>query len=303
MSTLFSTETFTGKILVIGAAGQLGQCLRGSCPIAWQDQVVWLNRQQLDLTQAAQIRDVLAAVQPHVIINAAAYTQVDQAETQQALAKAINADAVEVICQVVASLQARLIHISTDYVFAGTSGLHQTPDAPTAPLNYYGYSKSLGEQHVLRLLKQRGVVIRTAWLYAPQGKNFVNSMLKLMAERDSLSIVVDQVGTPTSAVGLAQALWKVVSYPAISGLQHWTDAGVASWYDFAVAIQEEALALGLLKRAIALKPISSSQYPTPAARPACSLLDKTGLIQQIEFAPPHWRVALRQTLQTLVQAK
>jgi dTDP-4-dehydrorhamnose reductase len=300
MSSISSTERFPGKIVVIGAAGQLGQCLRLSCPAAWQDQVVWLDRQQLDLTQPSQIRDLLTALQPKLIINAAAYTQVDLAESQQALAKTINADAVAVVCEVAQALQARVIHVSTDYVFAGLSGQHQTPDAATAPLNYYGYSKKLGEDQVL-LLKENGVIIRTAWLYAAHGKNFVNSMLKFMAEREQLSIVVDQVGTPTCADGLAQAIWKVVCYPAISGIHHWTDAGVASWYDFAVAIQEEALTLGLLKTAIPLHAINSQQYPTPAARPACSLLDKSSLIEKIEFAPPHWRVALRQTLKNIVR--
>ncbi len=289
-----------GKLVVIGAAGQLGQCLRSCCPSILQDQVLWLDRQQLDLTQLAEIHDQLMTIQPTVIINVAAYTQVDQAESQQSLAKTINADAVEIMCQVAKSLQARVIQISTDYVFSGLSGQHQKPEAATAPLNYYGYSKKLGEDHVLQL-KENGVIIRTAWLYAAHGKNFVNSMLKLMAEREQLSIVMDQVGTPTCADGLAQAIWKVVSYPAVCGLHHWTDAGVASWYDFAVAIQEEALSLGLLSHAIPLHPISSQQYPTPAARPACSLLDKSSLLVQIQLAPPHWRVALRQTLQIIAQ--
>lgn len=294
------SNILSGKLVVIGAAGQLGQCLRLSCPSTLQDQVLWLDRQQLDLTQPSEIRDQLMTIQPTVIINAAAYTQVDQAESQQTLAKTINADAVEVMCQVAKSLQARVIQISTDYVFAGLSGQHQSPDAATAPLNYYGYSKKLGEEHVLQL-KENAVIIRTAWLYAAHGKNFVNSMLKLMNERAQLSIVMDQVGTPTCADGLAQAIWKVVSYPAVCGLHHWTDAGVASWYDFAVAIQEEALSLGLLNHAIPLHPICSQQYPTPAARPACSLLDKSSLLAQIQLAPTHWRVALRQTLQIIAQ--
>ena len=172
-------------------------------------------------------------------------------------------------------------------------------DAVTRPLNVYGRSKLAGEQAVLEVLGAQAIVVRTSWLYASHGRNFVRTMLELMRTRESLGVVVDQVGSPTWAGALAAALWDMTRAPAIHGVQHWTDEGVASWYDFAIAIQEEALARGLLARAIPVRAIGASDYPTPARRPRYSVLDKRRTVAALGYAPSHWRHSLRKMLDEL----
>ena len=239
---------------------------------------------------------MLADLRPSVVINAAAYTAVDRAESEQAAAFAVNADGPGHLARACAGLGARLIHVSTDFVFSGNACHPYQPADPTGPVSVYGESKLAGEQQVREALGEQSVIVRTAWVYSRVGHNFVKTMLRLMAERDSLSVVADQVGTPTWARGLAEALWRIVDKPEIAGTLHWTDAGVASWYDFAVAIAEEAHAQGLLARPVAVKPIATADYPTPAARPAWSVLDKTASWQQLGCDGMHWREALRAML-------
>ena len=194
-----------------------------------------------------------------------------------------------------ASQGVRLIHISTDFVFDGTSSQPYTPGAVTAPLGEYGRSKRGGELALLSA-QPEALIVRTGWVYSSFGGNFVKTMLRLMSERDELSVVSDQVGTPTWAQGLAGAVWAAAARPELSGTYHWSDAGVCSWYDFATAICEEALALGLLSRAVKIRPITADQYPTPAQRPAYSVLDKTSSWRDFALEGVHWRAQLRAML-------
>jgi dTDP-4-dehydrorhamnose reductase len=196
-----------------------------------------------------------------------------------------------------ALIDCRLLHLSTDFVFDGKSSHAYLPADATNPLSVYGRSKRDGEQHVLNM--PDGIVLRTAWVYASTGKNFVLTMLRLMREKPQLSVVCDQIGAPTWASGLAAAIWGLLDAGAEGGVYHWTDLGVASWYDFALAIQEEALARGLLHRAIPIMPIASSQYPTRATRPAFSVLDTSATRAAIKTPAHPWRHNLRSMLDEL----
>jgi dTDP-4-dehydrorhamnose reductase len=189
-----------------------------------------------------------------------------------------------------------LIHISTDFVFDGSASQPYKPDAATAPLGEYGRSKRAGELAVQSVLPQ-ALILRTGWVYSRYGSNFVKTMLRLMSERDDLAVVADQVGTPTWAHGLAEAVWACAARPQLSGIYHWSDAGVCSWYDFAVAICEEAFALGLLASTVKIRPITALEYPTPAHRPAYSVLDKTNSWRDFALAGVHWRQQLRAMLE------
>ncbi|MEY2341001.1 dTDP-4-dehydrorhamnose reductase [Acidithiobacillus sp. IBUN Pt1247-S3] len=281
------------QVCILGAGGQLGQELQRRCPAGVSLHAI--DRVAADLTQPAQIRAVLERLQPDIIINAAAYTAVDRAESEPELAHAVNAGAPRVLAEWAQGHAARLLQVSTDFVFDGSQGRPYTPADPIAPLGVYGASKAAGEENIRNTLGETALILRTAWVYSQFGNNFVKTMLRLMAERESLSVVGDQIGTPTWAGGLAAALWRAVEQPEFTGTQHWTDAGVASWYDFAVAIQEEGLQHGLLARQIPIQMIPATAYPTPAQRPACAVLDKTGSYAALGAAP-HWRVQLRQMM-------
>jgi dTDP-4-dehydrorhamnose reductase len=282
------------KILITGANGQLGWELRRSAPAAVE--VVAYSSGELDITNGALTEEIVARQRPAVIINAAAYNAVDKAESEAERAFAVNRDGVDNLAAAATVVGARIIHISSDFVFAGGQSRPYRPDDTASPCGVYGESKLAGER-VLLAKYGNYAIIRTAWVYSAHGGNFVKTMLRLMAERD-LGVVADQIGTPTWAHGLARALWQTVDM-GLTGLYHWTDAGVASWYDFACAIQEEALALGILSRAVAIKPLSSRDYPTPARRPSYSVLDKSTLWKILGSAAPHWRVSLRKMLREL----
>lgn len=273
------------KVMITGAGGQLGQALLATIPD--HAQVVAATSAELDIGDAAAVQPFVAAVAPQLLINAAAYTAVDKAESDQETAFRINGDAVGLLAQAASDVGARLVHVSTDFVFDGTAGIPYVPGAPTAPLGVYGASKLRGEQQA----GEGALIVRTAWVYGSRGNNFVRTMLRLMAERDELRVVADQIGTPTWATSLADGIWKLAATGA-DGLYHYTDSGAASWYDFAVAIQEEALAIGLLDRAIPVLPIPTSAYPTPARRPHYSVLDKEATNAMIGV-PVHWRSNLR----------
>lgn len=257
-----------------------------------------LARDSLDISDAGQVQAFFATTFPDLVINAAAYTAVDKAESESAQAMAVNCDAAANLAAACAERGARLIHLSTDFVFDGSASSPYTTDAATAPLGAYGRSKLAGEQAVTGTLPT-ALVMRTAWVYSAFGANFVKTMLRLMAERPELSVVADQVGTPTWARGLAEALWRAVERPGLAGIHHWTDAGVCSWYDFALAIAEEAVALGLLDSMPLIHPIPASAYPTPAQRPAYSVLDKDSTWRALATEGLHWRVQLRAMLQEM----
>jgi dTDP-4-dehydrorhamnose reductase len=285
------------NVLILGATGQLGSALIQCAPSAAN--VVSLGRASCDLADAAAIERSVRDSAPDVVINAAAYTAVDRAEAESELVYAINDTAVGVIAAACALRDARLVHISTDFVFDGAAGHPYRPDDEPQPLNVYGASKLAGER---RLAGQRDLswrIVRTAWVYAATGRNFVQTMLRLFRERDRVQVVVDQVGTPTSANSLADCVWRAALDNGDSEILHFTDAGVASWYDFAVAIHEEARALRLIGRDVEIVPISSEQFPTAARRPTFSVLDKSKTLARLGITPIHWRVQLREVLKEL----
>jgi len=289
-------------ILVTGADGQLGYELQASCPN--NVQLVTSNRHNLDISDSAQIQAALQHYQPDYVINAAAYTAVDKAESDTDNAYAINAQAPELLAAAIAQQQqqghkTRLVHVSTDFVFAGTQATPYAPNDTTQGLGVYGASKLAGEQAVQQHLPD-ALIIRTSWLYSAHGHNFVKSMLRLMHEKEQLGIVYDQVGSPTWARTLAVTIWQLMTTDT-QGVLHCSDNGVASWYDFAVAIQEEAIALGLLANRIPIKPIRSAAYPTPAQRPAFSVMDKQATETALGYTLPYWRHSLRAMLRELQQ--
>lgn len=280
------------RALITGANGQLGRALQGCAPGGAD--VIATDVAELDICDADAVRAFVADHRPDVIINAAAYTAVDKAEGEEDAALRINAHAVANLSAAARNIDARFVHVSTDFVFDGRSGVPYAPDAPTAPISAYGRTKLAGEIAA----GPDALIVRTAWVYGVTGGNFVRTMLRLMAERDEVRVVADQIGTPTFAGALADALWTLDAARA-TGIHHYTDSGAASWYDFAVAIQEEALSLGLLTRAVPVLPIATSDYPTPAARPHYSVLDKASTFAILGAPAPHWRANLRHMLKEI----
>ncbi|OYY65733.1 dTDP-4-dehydrorhamnose reductase [Sphingomonas sp. 28-62-11] len=274
------------RVLITGANGQLGGALRRLAPA--HTDITAIDVQDCDLTDLPLLRARLAAEAPDVILNAAAYTAVDRAESEEHLARAINAEAVAAMVEAMTGSGGRMVHVSTDFVFDGTSARAYLPDDVRNPLSAYGRTKAEGEDH----LRPEDLLVRTAWVYEAGGANFVRTMIRLMSERDELGIVADQIGAPTWASSLGRTIWDLVAMGA-SGTFHHSDAGVASWYDFAVAIAEEAHALGLLARIPRIRPITASDYPTPAQRPAFSLLDCRATRSTLGDEPVHWRTNLR----------
>jgi len=242
---------------------------------------------------------VLNRFQPAGIINASAYTAVDKAESDEKNAYALNQTAVANLATYAKIHHCHLVHVSTDYVFAGDKGAPYKVDDHYQPQGVYGASKAAGEKALLDIYPQASCILRTSWVYASHGNNFVKTMLRLMAEKPALGVIDDQIGTPTWARDLAKACIYAIKN-RVSGVHHWTDTGVASWYDFAVAIQSLALEKGLLTTAIPIKPIPSSVYPTPAKRPHYSVLDKSTLASEFSaLEPQYWRKALSDMLDEL----
>jgi len=287
------------KVLLTGAGGQLGTALQKSCPGAVE--LIVTDQAELDLSDAKACAEMVAALKPDWVLNGGAYTAVDRAEEQPQLAEAINAAAPRAFAEALAELgSGRLLQISTDFVFSGMQGHPYGAQDPVAPLGVYGASKARAEAAVFEVLgPERACVLRTSWLYGPVGKNFCLTMLKLheikAAAGEALNVVADQVGCPTHTAGLAAACWQVLARD-IGGMQQWSDAGVASWYDFAVAIGEEAVALGILATAAQVNPISTAEYPTPAQRPSYSLMDCSASRKALGLEPLHWRQGLRKVL-------
>lgn len=289
----------TVKILIAGANGQLGRELQRSAP-DWA-QVTACGRDRLDITQADQVQAVLADWKPDVVINAAAYTQVDRAESERDQAFIVNAEGACNLARAAAANNARIISVSTDFVFDGRAGRPYRTDDTPRPLGVYGASKYAGECAVRDAAPGNNLVVRTAWVYSQFGSNFVKSMLELLRTRPELGVVADQIGSPTWAAQLAAALWEMTQRSELAGVLHFTGAGVASWYDFAVAIRDEALARGLLDKRIPIKPLTTEQFPRPAARPASSVLDQSQTWQALSLPPKHWRQSLTTMLEELTE--
>lgn len=274
------------KSLIVGSKGQLGRGLQATAPDGAA--LTCVDVDELDITQPDAVQSRLRSERPDIVINAAAYTAVDRAEQEEGVALAINGTAVGTLAKAARDVGARFAHVSTDFVFDGTAGIPYAPAAATNPISAYGRTKLAGEQQA----GDDALIVRTAWVYAPVGGNFVRTMLRLMSERPEIRVVADQVGTPTYAPALASAIWRLLENGA-RGLHHYTDSGACSWYDFAVAIQEEALLAGLLSQKVNIIPISADEYPTPARRPHYSVLDKRATFAAMGYVAPHWRENLR----------
>lgn len=287
------------KVLITGAGGQVGRMLLETRPDGFE--AIACAHADLDIGASGAVRELIGRHRPTVIINAAAYTAVDKAESEPDAAQRINAEGPGYLAAAARECGARLIHISTDFVFDGAASVPYRPDAATNPLGVYGKTKREGERAVLETLPERSTIVRTAWVYAATGANFLRTMLRIMRANGAVRVVADQVGTPTAARSLAEVLWRIAENPEIHGIHHWTDAGVASWYDFAVAIAEESTELGLLPPEVTVVPITTADYPTPARRPSYSVLDKSSLTAH-GLTPVHWRKRLRAVLKEIPSA-
>jgi dTDP-4-dehydrorhamnose reductase len=286
------------KVLLTGCHGQLGQELLARVPA--DVTLVPTGRADLDLADSAACRAAVLHHRPDWVLNAGAYTAVDKAESEPDLAHAVNAGAPEAFAAALAECGGRLLQVSTDFVFNGEQGTPYTPDQPLQPLGVSGASKAAGEVAIFHQLPAHQIcLLRTSWVYGPVGKNFCLTMLRLHSNKaaagEALAVVADQVGCPTATHTLANACWAAIQSQT-SGVLHWSDAGAASWYDFAVAIGELGAAQGLLKRPAKVRPIATSDYPTPAQRPAYSLLDCRASRICLGLEPVHWRTALAEVI-------
>ncbi len=286
------------NILVTGSEGQLGSEL---CHLAQkypedtsQITFFYIDRSSLDLTDHQAVEDFLVTNSIDTIINCAAYTAVDKAETDEAAADAINHLAVKNLAQMAKERSILLVHISTDYVFDGTGYRPYAEEDSCSPQSIYGKTKLDGERAIQEISPKGAVIIRTSWVYSSFGNNFVKTMLRLGSEREQLSIIYDQIGTPTYARDLAKAILHIVNHPNISQnsveIYHYSNEGVCSWYDFAKAIFE------LTDTNCTVKPIRTEEYPTPAKRPNYSLLDKSKIKNEYQISIPYWRDSLKECL-------
>ena len=282
------------NILITGANGQLGSELRGVLEEKMPGITTYIDYQDLDLTDRAEVERWFAGREFTHIVNCAAYTAVDRAEEESGKCAAVNTDAVENLARIAADRDIKMIHISTDYVFDGHAYRPYTESDKVNPTSQHGSPKRKGET-ALRAPVPDSIVIRTAWLYSPFGNNFVKTMLRIGRERGAIKVVADQIGTPTYALDLANAIVSILSdHRWVGGIYHFTDEGVASWYDFAVAIHRIAGSEN-----VKISPIPSADYPTPATRPFYSVLDKSRIKATYGIKIPHWETSLRHCLQRL----
>ena len=281
------------KILVTGANGQLGWELQRAKPNDCE--LTALSRDQLDITDLEQVTRSINSIKPDWVINAAAYTAVDKAESDSAGAYAINAEGAANLATAAQAINSCLLHISTDFIFDGKNNRPYLPEDVPNPLGIYGASKLAGEQKVREILGGETLIIRTAWVYSAHGNNFVKTMLRLMAERDTLGVIEDQVGTPSWAAEIARAVYLSIENN-LRGVYHWTDTGAASWYDFSVAIYELGKEAGLINNSVTINPIPTEAYPTPAERPPYSILNKDSLRKAINYTGKHRRDSLSQMI-------
>ena len=286
------------KILIIGASGQLG-CELVQQAFSCNATVETPTRHQMDITKISQIENTIAKTQPSLVINAAAYTNVDRAETEPELAFAVNKTGTANLAQSCRERQIPLIHISTDYVFNGKKGKPYWEKDPTTPLGVYGQSKAEGEEKLRSILKAH-IILRTSWLYSIFGHNFVKTILKLGQENEEISAVADHYGSPTSAADLAEALLKIafhiVKKPKILwGTYHYCGNGIITWHEFAETILAMARFFGSI-RTRRVKPITTDEYPTPARRPAFTALDCSRIKKNFGIIPKPWQASLQQTI-------
>ncbi len=278
------------KILVTGANGQLGSELRELSNFVNQYKWIFTDWQELDLSDLQNLADNITTISPDILINCAAYTAVDKAESEIELADVLNHQAVAIMANWTFANECKFIHVSTDYVFDGTSSIALNEDAPTAPINVYGKTKLAGER-ACRKENPESIIIRTSWVYSSYGANFVKTMSRLMKEKDSLNVVNDQIGSPTYAADLAHAILDILNHSNWqAGIYNYSNEGEISWYEFALAIQE----IGAFECKVS--GISSSQYPTQAKRPAFSLLDKSKIKATYSLIIPDYKESLRKCM-------
>jgi dTDP-4-dehydrorhamnose reductase len=283
------------KIVVTGANGQLGRELRDLSALHPQFDFIFLTREDLPVQDSAKTLAFFKTTRPAYCINCAAYTAVDKAEADKDLAYLVNGEAVGMLAAACSQVNARLIHISTDYVFDGLSATPLKEGDPTGPINIYGASKLQGEQLAMQEQGET-VIIRTSWVYSVYGHNFVKTMIRLMREKESINVINDQIGSPTYAADLAEVIAQIVSGPVfVPGIYHYSNEGQISWYDFALAIRE------LTGSTCQVNPIPASQYPTPAKRPHYSLLDKSLIKSTYGISIPMWKDSLAICLERLTR--
>ncbi|MCW2481609.1 dTDP-4-dehydrorhamnose reductase [Candidatus Symbiopectobacterium sp. NZEC135] len=280
------------KVLLTGANGQLGRCFQDRLPADWH--ILATDFAELDITDLEQVTAAVIAFKPDAIVNAAAYTAVDKAESDVELAERINVAGPANLARVAAQHGIRLVHVSTDYVFDGNASTPYTEQSPTNPLSVYGKTKLAGEQAVSATAPD-AIIVRTAWVFSEYGNNFVKTMLRLGKERDALSIVDDQRGCPTYAGDLAQVIIALLQQNAAGGIYHYTGDKEVSWFEFAQAIFTVAVQKSVLNKSPTLTPITTAQYPTPAHRPAYSTL-ASDKIKGLGIALSDWQGALKKTI-------
>ncbi|MVZ63629.1 dTDP-4-dehydrorhamnose reductase [Sphingobacterium humi] len=279
------------RVVITGATGQLGQALKERAEGIPGFEFIFLDRQELPLENLEQVVRSLKSLQPHVLINTAAYTAVDLAEVEIELAERVNHLAVREMAAYAAQYDCKFMSISTDYVFDGSSSFPLDENQPTAPVNVYGRSKLNGEKAAFEVNAQ-SIIIRTSWVYSPFGKNFVNTMLQLMRTKDEISVVSDQHGSPTNAFDLADLLLNIIEKDLwIPGIYHYSNEGEASWFDFAIAIRQ------LTQLDCKVLPVNSDAFPTKAKRPKNSLLDKSKIKSTFDITIPHWKESLTKMLE------
>ncbi len=290
--------TKTQTAVITGAGSQLARCLGLlAAPAGWRAR--HLTRGELDIADSAQVAQALDETAPDCIINTAAHTAVDRAESEPAQAWRVNAQGVANLAGWCRRNDARLIHISTDFVFDGQSAVPYSPGDAEAPLGEYGASKLAGEREMDTLAPGRGAILRASWLYSEFGSNFVKTMLRLMRERDEIAVVNDQLGCPTSAHTLAALIWRIVEGEPGQGLYHWNDGAAMSWFEFAQEIRRQGLAAGLLRRGTPIRAISSAAYPAAAKRPAHSAMDRSRALAEFNLPAGDWRDALNRVVRAL----
>ena len=278
------------KIIVIGGAGQLGQCLQAVAQQKNLEHIIFLPREQANILEPATLAATFNEHKPTYCINCAAYTAVDKAEDEPELCYQINRDGVQNLSKLCAQAGVTLIHVSTDFVFSGQHSSPLSETDPTNPVSVYGASKLEGEQAITDNLRQY-FILRTSWLYSQYSNNFVKTMLRFGKERDELRVIWDQIGTPTYAIDLAQAILEIIdSNSQEYGIYHYSNEGLTSWYDFAKAIFE------LSNIPVRVVPVRTAEYITKAKRPAYSVMDKAKIKNKLGIAIPHWRESLKTCL-------
>lgn len=289
------------KVLITGAAGQVGSEL---LKLALADfEVVGYNSSELDITNAQQVQQIVAEQAPALIINAAAYTAVDKAESDAERAYAVNETGVANLAEAALAMGIPVFHISTDYVFDGIATEPYKETDPVGPIGFYGASKLAGEQ-ALANSGVKHIILRTSWVFGAEGNNFVKTMLHLGKERDTLGVVVDQYGCPTSAASIANVLWQLAQKYAAEnelpwGIYHFSNTPATTWHGFAFEIFKQAVEAGFLERAPVVNPIKTSDYPTPAKRPAWSVMDCSALVNMLGSGVPDWQQEISAVLKQL----